>query len=536
MGSPLQAEEDLTATPTRLLLVNDSPVLQARLTEVLDNAGFQLEIADRGQDGLRLAQRAVPPFDAFIVDARLPEMNGARVIEALRREPRGQERPILLLASAGAFADALRGLEAGADDYLVKSTLVPQELLVRLRAMLEARARQRRRLAPGLPPEPAHSPWEHPMQLVLDGVPKATVGGALDVLLARRADVVVVEADNHVAAHPTLWLSDASEVLGQAGQVPIGTVTIDLTPSTERRLALLDRGAWEVLAADDATVAVATRLESAVQRMHRWNGPEAARRQVLVQAMTDPGTGLYNRAYLMEHLRIELQRSQRYGEAMALVLVQVVPEPLMPSDRLVSAVGRHCAVRLKESTRNTDLVCRLWDMGFAVLLPRTQQSDALLVGRRIHEALASESLSGDGTTAPVPMVPTVAVSFAPRDGVDPERLLAVAEGLLAEAVAWGGGMASTLGAKAPDPDQEIPREALQARLDHVEEVLGDALGAGLDSPLGGIAAAARMLERRTKDGDPRAPLIREMRSRLHELQELLSKARSRLAESNDGDA
>jgi two-component system, OmpR family, response regulator PhoP len=115
----------------RLLLIEDDAPLRLGLARRLEADGFRVDQAADGEDGLFQAREY--PVDLLIVDLGLPKMNGIAVVQALRAE--GKTLPILILTARGSWQDKVAGLEAGADDYLVKPFEYP-ELNARIKALL----------------------------------------------------------------------------------------------------------------------------------------------------------------------------------------------------------------------------------------------------------------------------------------------------------------------------------------------------------------------------------------------------------------
>ncbi|MET8252158.1 response regulator transcription factor [Micromonospora sp. NPDC005197] len=114
----------------RLLLVEDDGALSALLTDLLTEEGYEVEVAGDGQSGLHRA--LARDYDVLVVDRGLPVLDGLGLVTRLRA--RGVTCPVLLLTARGALDDRVEGLDAGAEDYLVKPFEVP-ELLARLRAL-----------------------------------------------------------------------------------------------------------------------------------------------------------------------------------------------------------------------------------------------------------------------------------------------------------------------------------------------------------------------------------------------------------------
>lgn len=115
----------------RLLVVEDEPHLRFRLAQTLRQRGYSVDEAVDGKEGLHKAQDW--PYDAIILDVMLPEMDGWTVLEALRQA--GRKTPVLLLTARDAIADRVKGLNSGADDYLVKPFDF-DELFARIAALI----------------------------------------------------------------------------------------------------------------------------------------------------------------------------------------------------------------------------------------------------------------------------------------------------------------------------------------------------------------------------------------------------------------
>ena len=115
----------------RVLLIEDDAVLRLGLKRQLEVDGYRVDLAVDGEDGLFQAREY--PLDLAIVDLGLPKVNGLTVVKTLRAE--GRTLPILILTARGSWQDKVTGLEAGADDYLVKPFEYP-ELAARVKALL----------------------------------------------------------------------------------------------------------------------------------------------------------------------------------------------------------------------------------------------------------------------------------------------------------------------------------------------------------------------------------------------------------------
>lgn len=162
------------AASERVLVVDDDLSLRRMLGRTLAAEGFEVTVAADGGAALAAAERTAP--DVIVLDIAMPGLDGLAVCRRLRSK--GLPTPILMLTARDAVPDRVAGLEAGADDYLVKPFAV-QELVARLRALTRRRGE-------------SHS---HPLlsygDLVLDvGARTATRSGRLIELTGRESDLL----------------------------------------------------------------------------------------------------------------------------------------------------------------------------------------------------------------------------------------------------------------------------------------------------------------------------------------------------------
>jgi two-component system OmpR family response regulator len=119
----------------RLLVVEDDKDLNRQIVTALENAGYAVDKAFDGEEGLYLGE--TEPYDAVILDLGLPKVDGVAVLQGWRRA--GKTMPVLILTARDRWSDKVGGFDAGADDYVVKPFHV-EELLARVRALLRRAA------------------------------------------------------------------------------------------------------------------------------------------------------------------------------------------------------------------------------------------------------------------------------------------------------------------------------------------------------------------------------------------------------------
>ena len=117
----------------RILVIDDDPRLRQQCVELLKLEGYEVAEARNGREGIERARREPP--DLVLCDITMPEMNGHRVLETLRAEPRTAHLPFVFLTGWSEQEDVRTGMNLGADDYLTKP-VVPEELAAAVRARL----------------------------------------------------------------------------------------------------------------------------------------------------------------------------------------------------------------------------------------------------------------------------------------------------------------------------------------------------------------------------------------------------------------
>jgi two-component system, OmpR family, phosphate regulon response regulator PhoB len=123
-----------------VLVVEDEDALSALLQYNLDKEGYRVTVASDGEEALMLVDERLP--DLVVLDWMLPKVSGVEVCRRLRARPETRNLPIIMLTARGEESDRIRGLDTGADDYVVKPFSM-SELAARIRAVL-------RRIRPGL--------------------------------------------------------------------------------------------------------------------------------------------------------------------------------------------------------------------------------------------------------------------------------------------------------------------------------------------------------------------------------------------------
>jgi DNA-binding NarL/FixJ family response regulator len=118
----------------RLLLIDDDPNLILLVKDYLEFRGYEVQTADNGKEALNLLSQNLP--DMIVCDIMMPEMDGYALIENIRQDPRMSWIPVLFLSARGQSQDRIKGLNLGADVYMVKP-FEPEELVAQVESSLK---------------------------------------------------------------------------------------------------------------------------------------------------------------------------------------------------------------------------------------------------------------------------------------------------------------------------------------------------------------------------------------------------------------
>lgn len=119
-----------------VLVIEDSPVIVGMVVFMLKREGYEPLVAEDGRKAMEFLQGDLVP-DAVILDILLPYVDGFELLSEMRARPAWQKVPIIMLTGKSQEADVIRGLDLGANDYLIKP-LRPMELAARLRRFLKS--------------------------------------------------------------------------------------------------------------------------------------------------------------------------------------------------------------------------------------------------------------------------------------------------------------------------------------------------------------------------------------------------------------
>ncbi|WP_424139634.1 PleD family two-component system response regulator [Roseomonas chloroacetimidivorans] len=438
---------------TARILVVDDIAANLKLLEARLNAEYyEVALASSGPEALRLAQSWAP--DVILLDVMMPGMDGYEVCRLLKASPQMAHIPVVMITALIDQAERVRGLEAGADDFLSKP-VDHATLFARLRALLRTKQvldafRLRTETAKDLGfepmPDPSRSVAGARALLATEDNAEAQT---LSAILAQDGLVVTRAADVNIAwdrllheefdlAVVSLWLDDgeglrlASRMRAQSSMREVPVLLVADADQRNQVLRGFDLGANDhVLRPVDANE-LRARARNQIRRKRYQERLRADLQRSLEMAVTDSLTGLRNRRYVLRHLEGLL----RAGGA-TLLLIDVDHFKSV-NDTYGHAIGdavlREVADRLRLHVRAVDVVARFGGEEFVVAMAPQPPDDAGMVAERLRLAVCAEPVLLGDKTLPVSISIGVAVAIA---DCTVDRLASVADVALYRAKANG---------------------------------------------------------------------------------------------------
>ncbi|HEX2689580.1 MAG TPA: diguanylate cyclase [Kofleriaceae bacterium] len=436
---------EVIARAGRILLVDDSLLALDAIGVALSDHGFDVSTTGSPNEALDLATGEAEPFDLFILDVRMPEMDGCELTRRLRRHERTAATPILLFTSLDSTDDRVAGLDAGADDFCAK-VLPDAAMLARIRSFIalgQVRTQliaqqQAVALAPDVDGDDEAIRTQRVM--VLHDDPNKGERLAGDIRKAMGSECLVFHRDpaakldiagaDVVIASWALAAKGGHALLKRHTEIP-PVLALDDVDASERRVAAFDAGADDYLSASTPIAELVARLASAMRRHRRQTRLREARDRAVLAATRDPLTGLFNRGYLQEAFALELKRASRSDRAMSVVMIDIDHFKNI-NDKFGHVVGdrtlREVAKRLLRTSRSTDTLARYGGEEFVVILAETGFANAMVFAEQFRAAIDGTLVEGDGKRRLVTI--SAGVASYPEHGIDAAELLAHADAAL----------------------------------------------------------------------------------------------------------
>ncbi|HUQ35513.1 MAG TPA: PleD family two-component system response regulator [Aestuariivirga sp.] len=403
---------------TARILVVDDILANVRLLEAkLSAEYFEVVTAMNGVDALEAVQRAKP--DIVLLDVMMPGIDGIEVCKRLKADPATQHIPVIMVTALDQLEDRVRGLEAGADDFLTKpvndvALFCRIKSLVRLKMLSdELRARAESSQSMGLvvkraipvDPRPGNILVVDSRVAFIDRVRVALTGthkvsGVIDPLeviptiteSATPYELVIVNLD--AEQFDGLRLCSQLKSLEQTRQIPI---LIVVAPDDEQRLMrALDMGVNDYLIRPIDRQELMARVNTQIRRARYAEQLRVSVQTSIEMAVTDALTGLYNRRYMETHLGHLVEHSINRGKPLSALAIDVdffKPVNDTHGHDVGDKVLQELASRIRDNIRNVDMPCRVGGEEFIIILPATELHLAQKIAERIRKSIAGKPFS-----------------------------------------------------------------------------------------------------------------------------------------------
>jgi two-component system cell cycle response regulator len=398
----------------RVLVVDDITANLRLLEAKLLHEYYEVALAASGPEALATVARWMP--DVVLLDVMMPGMDGYEVCRRLKAQPSTAHIPVVMITALTDPAERVRGLEAGADDFLSKpvddATLFARlRALLRMKQVLDAwrlRAETARDL--GFEPPPGPSPSVAGARALVVNEDAGETEALTAVLRADGLEVahcadpaeawdLLLDGGNDVAL---LSLSlDGGDALRLASRLRAHGGTRDLpvllvADAGQKGLVLrgFDLGANDHVLRPVDPNELRARVRNQIRRKRYQERLRADLDRSLEMAVTDPLTGLRNRRYVRRHLEGVLRN------AGAAVLLIDVDRFKSVNDTYGHAAGdvvlREVAERVRGHLRAADVVARYGGEEFLVVMSAAPAEDAMLVAERLRSAIAAVPVEAEG--------------------------------------------------------------------------------------------------------------------------------------------
>ncbi|WP_312409955.1 PleD family two-component system response regulator [Shinella sp.] len=439
----------------RILVVDDIPanvkLLEARLLAEY----FDVLTAENGYDALAICERT--QVDLILLDIMMPGIDGFEVCERLKANPRTAHIPVVMVTALDQPSDRVRGLKAGADDFLTKpvndlqlmsrvKSLVRLKMLtdeLRLRAATARAISLEDGLETGLGDEPGDI-------LLVDGrgssqdriaralKPIAEVTCMSDpqaaVFQAAESNFELVIVNANFEDYDPLRLCSQLRSLERTRFLPI--LLIAEQGDDDLIVRALDLGVTDyVMRPIDPNELIARSLTQ-IRRKRCNDRLRASVRQTIELAVTDGLTGLHNRRYLDNHLKLLIDRATARGRALSVCITDIDRFKLV-NDTYGHDAGdvvlREFASRVRSAVRGADLACRYGGEEFVLVMPDTTPEMAAGVAERLRAIVESEPFQIPGKDIALSVTASLGIAAMLPDGDTPDALLKRADTALYEA-------------------------------------------------------------------------------------------------------
>jgi two-component system cell cycle response regulator len=447
---------------TARVLVVDDIAANVRLLEAkLLVEYYEVVGANDGPTALKLVKERAP--DIVLLDVMMPGMDGYAVCRRIKADPETAHIPVVMVTALSETADRVRGLEAGADDFLTKpvndvALFARIRSLVRLkRACDEWRTREATSVQFGIATSGGEMPRnDEPGSILLVRDPDGLTDSTIERLKAQGHQITAIEGADLAmstaasAAFDLILLNDrpgggdalrlCSQLRSNPQTRPIPILLTVQDGDVERLAKALELGVNDYLVRPVDRDELIARTRTQIRRKRFEDGLRNNYERSLTAALTDTLTGLSNRRYLETHFGAVNAMLAAASKPIALLVLDVDHFKSI-NDRFGHTVGdqvlKGIAQRMQTSLRNFDTAIRYGGEEFVLLMPNTVEAQAMAVAERLCVAVREAPIKIDDAPGEVPVTVSIGVTTGIAGKTSLAELVKAADAALYEAKRTG---------------------------------------------------------------------------------------------------
>ncbi len=443
----------------RILVIDDLLVNCRLLQAKLGRLYYQVLIARRGEEGVQVAVRERP--DLILLDVMMPGgIDGFEACRRLKAHAATRDIPVVMITALGDRANRVRGLQAGAEEFLSKP-IDDVQLMARVKSLLrlklvadELRAREANAKRVGVIEEERVDPAaQHRLiignVLVIDDNLRQIERIKAALNLEHRISVMAGsalggsgsgDAPDLAIVAVTAKNFDGFRIIARirAGQLTRDLPILAIIDPDESKLAAraLELGAHDIIVRPIDEEELLARTRTLLRHKRSVDALRARLDQGLELAITDQLTGLYNRRFLYTQLNPLAQRAQCGGDNVAVMVIDI-DHFKRCNDTYGHQVGdvvlQEFAARVATNVRPADFACRMGGEEFAIIMPNTNGETACLAAERLRRHICASPFRAPGLDEALEVTCSIGVASSELGEDSAESLLKRADEALYEA-------------------------------------------------------------------------------------------------------
>lgn len=424
----------------RVLVVDDVPANVKLLEARLSAEYFDVTSAHNGGEALAICERG--ECDIVLLDVMMPDMDGFEVCRRLKSNPATHHIPVVMVTALDQPSDRVRGLEAGADDFLTKPVsdvaliarvrslsrlkLVTDELRMRAVTSKEIGIRSAENDAIGDPGrggralvvDDRKSSYERVVTMLsAEHTVEVEANPSEGLFRAAEGNYDLIIVSLGLENFDGLRLCSQIRSLERTRNVPI--LAIAEADSHARLMRGLEIGVNDYLVRPIDKNELLARARTQVKRKRYSERLRDNVQKSVEMAITDGLTGLFNRRYMENHLTTLVDQAAARGKPIAVMVLDIDYFKAINDTHGHDAgddVLREFSLRIRKCIRNIDLACRYGGEEFVLVMPETDKAVATMVAERLRRRIATEAFSiANGTKS---LEVTISVGIAAAAGAD----------------------------------------------------------------------------------------------------------------------